>query len=83
VIPSQITKQYEMNDLPAQELDRYERKLKKSESVLSVIEVIYAMFIDLMTAQAKKAPFSAHEKTFSSKTKPKDLFSSSSEVSFF
>lgn len=78
--PSQITKQYELNDLPTQDLDRYERKLKKSESVLSVIEVIYSMFLDLMAVQAKKAPYVTNDKTFSSKAKAKDLFSDSSEV---
>jgi hypothetical protein len=77
---SQITKQYELHDLPNQELDRYESKLMKSESVMSVIEIIFDMFLDLMSAVGKKPPAGTIDKTFSSKARHKDLLSEPSDL---
>ena len=50
----QITKQYEIHDLPSQDLDHYENRVMNSESLLQVIEVIYQMFKDLTSVMFGK-----------------------------
>lgn len=77
---SQITSHYEVNGLPSEELDRYERKLVKSDSVYTVVEIIYHMYCDLMKAINVREPKQINEKTLSVKTNPKDMFLDSSEV---
>lgn len=82
MIKSQITSHYEVTGLPSKNLDQYESKLTRSDSVYSVIEIIYQMFCDLMKSVGHRHRESslAIERTLSVKTYVRDMFMDSPDV---
>lgn len=69
-----------MTGLPSKNLDQYESKLTRSDSVYSVIEIIYQMFCDLMNSVGHRESSRSIEKTLSVKTNVRDMFMDSPDV---
>ena len=46
---SEITKSFERHKVPSSKLDDFERRVMRGESLLQVLQVIYDMFVELMT----------------------------------